>query len=120
IEKDVAYDGKFTLDPDKITRVFYNIAGNAADAMPKGGNFKIRTYKSDVKDRVLGLNLGADDYLPKPFAFSELLARIRSLMRRAGGEKSNELTLEDLTVNIATRKVTRAGKKIMRQVVGEV
>jgi two-component system, OmpR family, copper resistance phosphate regulon response regulator CusR len=69
--------------------------------------------KSDIEDRVLGLNMGADDYLPKPFAFSELLARVRSLMRRVGGEKSFELSVGDLHVDIAARKVTRNSKEII-------
>jgi heavy metal response regulator len=70
------------------------------------------TAKADIEDRVLGLNLGADDYLAKPFAFSELLARVRSLMRRTSTDKSFELSVDDLHVSIATRTVTRAGKKI--------
>ena len=70
------------------------------------------TAKADIEDRVLGLNLGADDYLAKPFAFSELLARVRSLMRRTGTDKSFELSVDDLHVNIATRTVSRAGKEI--------
>jgi signal transduction histidine kinase len=47
LEKNTTYTGKFKLDPDKMMRVFYNIAGNAADAMPDGGNLKISTFKSD-------------------------------------------------------------------------
>jgi heavy metal response regulator len=71
------------------------------------------TAKSDLEDRVLGLNLGADDYLSKPFAFSELLARVRSLMRRSGSDKSFEISVFDLHVNLTTRKVMRGEKEII-------
>lgn len=64
------------------------------------------TAKGSVEDKVTGLNAGADDYLAKPFVFSELLARIRSLLRR-GGEKAPVLKFADLTMDPVTRKVTR-------------
>jgi heavy metal response regulator len=71
------------------------------------------TAKSEVGDRVEGLNLGADDYLPKPFSFSEVLARIRALVRRAGADaQTSVLTIADLTVDVLTRKVQRAGKPV--------
>jgi len=74
----------------------------------------ILSSKSDVEDRVEGLNLGADDYLPKPFAFSEALARIRSIMRRQQGteDRASELTLADLTVDLLSRRVVRSGTPI--------
>ncbi len=65
------------------------------------------TAKDTVDDRVTGLDLGADDYLVKPFAFEELLARIRSLLRRKEHEYQEIITLEDLTLNRTTREVTR-------------
>ena len=66
------------------------------------------TARDEVTDKVSALNLGADDYLPKPFAFDELLARIRAVLRRykAGGEP---LTYADLELNQATQEVRRAG-----------
>jgi DNA-binding response OmpR family regulator len=74
----------------------------------------ILSSKGDLEDRVEGLNLGADDYLPKPFAFSEVLARIRSLVRRQspGDDRSSLLTLADLSMDLLTRKVTRADRDI--------
>ncbi len=71
------------------------------------------TAKSEVDDRVEGLNLGADDYLPKPFSFSEVLARIRALVRRSGsGTQGSVLAIADLSVNVLTRKVRRGEKAI--------
>lgn len=70
------------------------------------------TAKDSVEDRVEGLNSGADDYLIKPFAFEELLARIRSLMRRQSENKDNRLELEDLNMDIDEHTVERAGNRI--------
>jgi len=71
------------------------------------------TAKDSVGDKVLGLNCGADDYLTKPFAFEEFLARVRALMRRKAGDKSTILKVADLELDQLTHKVTRAGKEIM-------
>lgn len=76
-------------------------------------NILILTAKDSIEDRVLGLNAGADDYLVKPFAFDELLARIRVLMRRQGEIKDNILKLEDLVMNVSEHQVTRDGKSIL-------
>ena len=65
-----------------------------------------------VGDRVSGLDAGADDYLTKPFAFDELLARIRVLLRRSSSDKAVVLTAEDLTMELSTRTVRRAGQEI--------
>ena len=72
------------------------------------------TAKGTVEDRVKGLDTGADDYLVKPFAITELLARVRSLLRRKkGAEKSaTTLTIADLTLDLVARKVIRGGKII--------
>lgn len=70
------------------------------------------TAKDSIEDRVKGLDLGADDYLVKPFAFEELLARIRSLLRRKKTEIQSVLTLEDLTLNRTLKTVERSGKEI--------
>lgn len=70
------------------------------------------TAKSRVDDRVKGLNSGADDYLVKPFAFEELLARIRALIRRPKNKLDEILILNDLSVNTLTYEVKRSGIKI--------
>ncbi len=75
-------------------------------------NILILTSKDSIEDRVTGLNLGADDYLVKPFAFEELLARIRTLMRRQSKSKDNNLFFEDLCMNVNEHAVMRNGKKI--------
>lgn len=70
------------------------------------------TARSGVDDRIRGLDLGADDYLPKPFDFKELLARLRAVTRRPAVEIRQVLTVGDLELNLQTREVHRAGKLI--------
>ncbi|HJW25648.1 MAG TPA: heavy metal response regulator transcription factor [Rhodocyclaceae bacterium] len=71
------------------------------------------TARDQVEDRVKGLELGADDYLVKPFAFSELLARVRTLLRRGGKAKEDSvLRAADLELDLLRRRVTRAGRRI--------
>jgi two-component system OmpR family response regulator len=70
------------------------------------------TARDAVDDRVHGLDVGADDYLAKPFAFTELLARLRALMRRGGGERPPVLTVDDLTLDPATKLVRRGDQTI--------
>lgn len=70
------------------------------------------TARGDIDDRVEGLGVGADDYLTKPFAFSELVARIRALHRRSGYEKNLILQSADLTLDPIRREVKRAGNLI--------
>ena len=71
------------------------------------------TARDQVEDRVKGLELGADDYLVKPFAFAELLARVRTLLRRGrSGTEPTTLQVADLELNLLRRRVTRAGKRI--------
>ena len=70
------------------------------------------TARATVSDKVRGLDLGADDYLTKPFEFAELLARVRALLRRGGAAPGPTLALADLTLDPATREVTRAGRRI--------
>lgn len=75
-------------------------------------NILLLTAKDSIEDRVAGLNAGADDYLVKPFAFDELLARIRTIMRRTGESRDNLLALEDLLMDVSEHTVTRAGQRI--------
>ena len=70
------------------------------------------TAKDAVDDRVAGLNKGADDYLTKPFAFSELLARVRVLLRRGKAEVKTTLQILDLTLDLVSHKVNRGGDEI--------
>ena len=70
------------------------------------------TARDGIDEKIKGLDLGADDYLVKPFDFRELIARIRALVRRKYGNISNELQIDDLIVDISKKSVTRAGKNI--------
>ena len=72
----------------------------------------ILTARDSVPDRVAGLDLGADDYLTKPFAFEEFLARVRALLRRRDVARAPVLTIDDLVVDPATRRVTRGERRI--------
>ena len=72
----------------------------------------VLTARDTLDDRVKGLDSGADDYLVKPFAFAELLARIRALLRRGRGGDALRLTAGDLEMDIVTRKVTRGGRLV--------
>ena len=70
------------------------------------------TARDAVEDRVHGLELGADDYLVKPFAFSELLARVRSLLPRRSAQQETSLQLADLRLDLIRRRVERGGQRI--------
>jgi two-component system, OmpR family, copper resistance phosphate regulon response regulator CusR len=70
------------------------------------------TARDQVEDRVKGLEFGADDYLVKPFAFSELLARVRALLRRGRTNEPELFQIADLELDLLRRRVTRAGKRI--------
>ncbi|MDH5669123.1 MAG: response regulator transcription factor [Nitrospira sp.] len=72
----------------------------------------ILTAQSQIDQRVKGLDAGADDYLTKPFAIDELLARVRALLRRGATESPGILQIDDLVLNPATRDVTRGGQRI--------
>jgi len=72
----------------------------------------ILTSRDAVEDRVAGLNSGADDYLVKPFAFAELVARLHALLRRNPGERETLLHADNLEVNLLARRVIRAGQQL--------
>lgn len=70
------------------------------------------TARDSAEDKVKGLDLGADDYIVKPFDFNELMARIRAVVRRKYGNSSNKLVIGDLILDTSEKSVTRAGKQI--------
>jgi two-component system copper resistance phosphate regulon response regulator CusR len=70
------------------------------------------TARDAVSDRVRGLDSGADDYLCKPFAFTELLARVRAMSRRRGSETNTVLSFENVRLDLATHRVERGGKRL--------
>ena len=70
------------------------------------------TARDAVEDRVKGLELGADDYLAKPFAFSELLARVRTILRRGSRREQESIRISDLEIDVLKRRVTRDGRRI--------
>jgi DNA-binding response OmpR family regulator len=72
----------------------------------------VLTARDALEDRVAGLDAGADDYLVKPFAFAEVLARIRALLRRGRASEPTHLAMADLDMDLMARKVTRAGRVI--------
>jgi heavy metal response regulator len=76
------------------------------------GPILILTVKDSVKDKVTGLDAGANDYLTKPFAFEELLARCRALLRTFGTPEPTKLKVADLEFDLLSRRVTRAGREI--------
>lgn len=70
------------------------------------------TARDDIADRIKGLELGADDYLIKPFSFAELVARLRTLTRRGPSREEEHLHIADLQIDVLKRRVTRAGTRI--------
>jgi DNA-binding response OmpR family regulator len=121
---DVAYNGKdglgfaLTVDYDLIIidRMLPEVDGIKVCTILRSKNINtpilFLTAKDKIKDRVEGLNAGADDYLVKPFAFEELLARIRALLRRPQSALENILTVDDLVLNTLTFEVSRGESKI--------
>lgn len=121
---DVVYDGVAGFDlasSEQFDLIILDLMLPGMDGMTvcrnlrKAGNHTpilMLTAKGQVEDRVEGLNAGADDYLPKPFAFAELIARVRALARRPRTTVAEVLTVEDLTLNTRTFEVQRGGKQI--------
>lgn len=121
---DVAYDGELGLDLagsesyDAIVLdlMLPKLSGTKlCQALRKAGNHTpvlILTARGELNDKVNGLNSGADDYLVKPFAFEELLARLRALIRRPQRALDSVLTVGDLTLDPINFTATRAGKSL--------
>jgi len=121
---DIAYDGDEALDWPAVAEfdvVILDVMLPGRDGIEvcrtlreRGARVPILmlTARDAVEDRVRGLDSGADDYLVKPFAFAELLARLRALARREPGMIAPSLELGDLTLDTTTREVSRAGQVI--------
>jgi DNA-binding response OmpR family regulator len=120
---DVAYDGVAAVEVTAVNRYdvvvldrdLPRVHGDAVCASlvagPSPARILMLTAAAAVEDRVDGLNLGADDYLPKPFAFTELVARVRALSRRAPSTPP-VITRGDLTMDRARRRVSRDGRLV--------
>jgi DNA-binding response OmpR family regulator len=124
IAVDVVLDGTDALHHLEITR--YDVVVLDRDLPGVHGDDVCRRIVADradvrvlmltaadtVKDRVEGLGLGADDYLPKPFAFAELVARVRALARRSAPRLPPTLSCQDITLDVARRVASRAGRRL--------
>lgn len=121
---DIAYDGEKGLALAQINEydlILLDIMLPRLDGMEvlrqirrNGSNMPILmlTAKDSVEDIVSGLDGGSDDYLTKPFSFAELLARVRALLRRKAREKTDILTVGDLSLSTSTHRVKRGGREI--------
>jgi DNA-binding response OmpR family regulator len=121
---DVAFDGRDALDHAALTaydvvvldRDIPNVHGDeVCKTLTAGGSASrvlMLTAAGTVEDRIEGLGIGADDYLPKPCDFSELLARVRALVRRPGTALPPALTYADVELDPSRRVVTRAGRPL--------
>lgn len=121
---DLAVDGEAALELAEINRydaIVLDILLPKRDGFSVCGALRrqglsvpvlMLTARDSVEDRVTGLDAGADDYLTKPFAFKELLARLRALMRRPREARPPQLQLADLVVDTASRQVTRRNRPI--------
>jgi len=122
---DVAYDGETGLQmaregPYSVLILDLMLQGrdgwSVCEALRIRGNpvpILMLTARGAVEDGVRGLNAGADDYLPKPFDFNELLARVRALLRRDQLHKSGSLQIADLEIDSTTRQVRRGGRELV-------
>jgi len=121
---DVANDGEeghFMLSSNEYDAIILDLMLPKIDGLTlcrtlrKEGNqtpIIMLTAKDTVKDKVKGLDSGADDYLPKPFAFEELLARVRVLLRKKDSRIQTQLKVDDLILDLLTHKVTRGDRDI--------
>ncbi len=121
---DVANDGEeghFLLSSNEYDAIILDLMLPKIDGLTlcrtlrKEGNqtpIIMLTAKDTVKDKVKGLDSGADDYLPKPFAFEELLARVRVLLRKKDSRVQTQLKVDDLSLDLLTHKVTRGESEI--------
>jgi len=121
---DVANDGEeghFLLSSNEYDAIILDLMLPKIDgltlcrALRKDGNqtpIIMLTAKDTVKDKVKGLDAGADDYLPKPFAFEELLARVRVVLRKKDSRVQTQLKVDDLSMDLLTHKVTRGEREI--------
>lgn len=121
---DVAHDGEeghFLLSSNEYDAIILDLMLPKIDGLTlcrtlrKEGNqtpIIMLTAKDTVKDKVKGLDSGADDYLPKPFAFEELLARLRVLLRKKDSRVQTQLRVDDLCLDLLTHKVTRGSREI--------
>lgn len=121
---DACYDGREALDylaGAKYDGVILDVMMPRMDGFEVVADMRSRgddtpvlflTARDTLADKVAGLDLGADDYLVKPFQFEELLARIRAMTRRKAGKPTNTYTCADLTVDTARHEVTRGGKSV--------
>lgn len=122
---DVAYDGEegdFLAATNDYDLILLDVMLPKMDGIALCKKFRknnittpimMLTAKDDVKDRVNGLDSGADDYLTKPFAFEELLARVRAHLRKKDAQAPSCYQVDDLTLNLLTHKVYRADKEII-------
>lgn len=121
---DVAYDGEeglFLANTNDYDLILLDLMLPKVDGLTvcrklKAANIPtpviMLTAKNSVKDTVVGLDSGADDYLTKPFAFEELLARIRAILRKKDSHAPTKLVIADLELDLLTHKVTRGGTEI--------
>ena len=121
---DCAFDGEealFMADANEYDLMILDIMLPKVDGLDvlkqvrdKGATLPVLmlTAKDSIEDVVKGLDRGCDDYLTKPFAFAELLARVRALLRRKGREPAGELRVADLVLDPVTHAVSRGGKKV--------
>ena len=121
---DIAADGEeglFKADINPYDAIVLDLMLPKMDGMSvcrklrKSGNntpILMLTARDAVKDRITGLDSGADDYLSKPFSFEELIARVKALLRRQRDKKIDQLEIADLHMNLLTREVNRSGREL--------